>query len=119
MMAIRSEGVICVLRNFWAAVCARIWSGIGMLVLSKNITSRRRSLYFTSPALRGCDRLGRRLRAVWPSGVDADVASGTGDGRFFQFLEFEDFDRLLLAVFGDVEVGGLEPFEGSASCPSP
>ena len=26
MMAIRSEGVIWVLRNFWAAVWARIWS---------------------------------------------------------------------------------------------
>jgi hypothetical protein len=53
MMATRSDGVICVLTNLTAESWARIWSLIGMEVMSKNSTIRRRSLYFTSPALAG------------------------------------------------------------------
>ena len=70
MMAIRSDGVICVLRNFCAAVCARIWSWIGMEVMSKNITSRRRSLYLMSPGFAG---------AIWLA-VTAFTAGASGLG---------------------------------------
>src|ERR1035438_5864047 len=86
---------------------------------SKNITIRRRSLYFTSPALAGA------MVAGAFAGVATGVASGftaaappraAGGGgceigRFFQPLELEDFDLLRFAVFGDGEVGGLEPIE--------
>src|ERR1019366_1188659 len=83
MMTIRSEGVICVLRNFWAAVCARIWSIIGMLVMSKNITSRRRSLYLTSPGLEGAIWLAVTAFTTGARGVagaSGALGSGTGAG---------------------------------------
>src|SRR3954467_15730322 len=51
--AIRSDLVICVLTNFSAAACARTWSAIGMDVISKNMTMRRRSLYLMSPGFSG------------------------------------------------------------------
>src|ERR1039457_4828414 len=68
--ATRSDGVIWVLTNFMAACCARIWSATGMPAWSKNITIKRRSLYFTSPALAGAMAL-----AAF-TGAAAGVASG-------------------------------------------
>jgi hypothetical protein len=103
-----------------------------MLVMSKNITSRRRSLYLTSPGLEGAiwlaDHrfhhrrrfgggrvgaafgrfLGAGSRELWP-------APASGSRRLFQFLIGEDLDVLLLAVFGDVEVGRLQALDGVAA----
>ena len=82
--------------------------------MSKNITSRRRSLYLTSPGLEGAiwlavtdftgGRRGRLVRLRRPAARDAALQGGLGTDRLFQFLELEDLDVLLLAVFGDVEV---------------
>src|ERR1035438_1288068 len=102
---------------------------IGMLVMSKNITSRRRSLYFTSPGLAGAiwlevtDFTTGAAGAAGAGGSGGSVrrfGRGRGRGSFdrrhglrrrrglFQFLIGEDLDVLFLAVFGDVEVGRLE-----------
>ena len=51
MMAMRSDAVMLVFRNFRAPVCARIWSSTGMPWKSKYITISRRSRYLISPGL--------------------------------------------------------------------
>ena len=109
MMAIRSEAVIWVFRNFWAAVWARIWSWIGMEVMSKNITIRRLSLYLMSPAFPG---------AIWlaAAGFSDECSAADRRGRpepgaaalLLQLLKFEEADLLRLAVFQNGEIAGLQ-----------
>ena len=122
IMATMSAGVICVRRNFNAAVCARFWSWIGMDVMSKNITIRRRLRY-----LRFAGRLGRDLDGgdgldgVFSGGFAA-ATSATGRGRgqrragrsSSNVLKFENADLLRLAIFGDGEIGGLQTQDGLA-----
>ena len=97
-----------------------------MQVMSKNITSRRRSLYFTSPGLEGAIWLAvtdftRRAGVAGASGAFGaarrGLMAGTGSerGGLFQFLEREDLDVLLLAVFGDIEVARLQALDGIAA----
>jgi len=95
-----------------------------MLVMSKNSTIRRRSLYFTSLVSRGDlagshrfdGRRGRRLGRLVSHG-----RGPCGERRFrlrglFQFLKLKDADILLLAVFGDGEIARLQAFTGWPSC---
>src|SRR5579872_5554649 len=75
MMAIRSDAVMSVLMNFKACVWARIWSGIGMEVRSKNMTIRRRSLYFRSPGFSGAMALAvTALMAAGSAGLEGSCA---------------------------------------------
>ena len=53
-------------------------------------------------------RFAARARRLWQARVPER-------GGLFQFLEGEDLDVLLLAVFGDVEVGRLQTLDGVAA----
>ena len=57
---------------------------------------------------------GSRRRGRW-LGRGGFGGDGFGIHGFFQFLEGEELDVLLLAVFGDVKVFRLEAFQGIAA----
>src|SRR5439155_7650404 len=75
-IAIKSDGVIWVRRNFCAAVWARIWSSIGIEVMSKKRTMRRRSLYLMSPGFSGAIWLAVMPLGAGLSGFAAGAALG-------------------------------------------
>ena len=95
-----------------------------MLVMSKNITSRRRSWYFTSPGLEGAIWLAvsdftdaarsARLRGRFASGFLIAGAGAAPESRSLPVPGYsKTVDLLLLAVFGDDEVAaGLRPSIG-------